>query len=161
MNVSLIGLIYSAASIVGAVGGYFVHHARRIPLLAYALFDVFMACSTMILIGLTRNLWVAITMGLLNLGFWRLRSIIYQDNLLRIFGSGGSKATLISALNFFDDVNEIWLPIVFVSATTSLGFYSGFILLGTGASVIIGILFIIGVTALTRYQKPTSKTLAA
>jgi MFS family permease len=154
MNPSYIGLVYSVSSIVGAAGGLVVHQLKRIPFLAYGLFDVFMATFTMVAIGLTHNLWVAIVMGLLNMGFWRLRNILYQDNLLRRFGHSGSKATLISTLGFFSNIDEIWLPYFFVLATTSLGFYAGFTVLGIVGFVVMGILYVVGVQALDRHAVP-------
>jgi MFS family permease len=154
MNPAYIGLIYSVSSIVGAIGGLVVHYLKRIPFLAYGLFDVFMATFTMVAIGLSHTLWVAIVMGLLNMGFWRLRNILYQDNLLRRFGHTGSKATLISALGFFDNLNETWQPYFFVLATTALGFYAGFAVVGFVGFVILSLLFVIGIQTLDRHVSP-------
>jgi len=148
MDPSWLGFLYAAGSVVGAIGGWYIHYVRRIPFLAYTLFDVVMGTSTLILIGLTRNLWVCIIMFLLNLGFWRLRNIMYEDNLLRRFGHHGNKATMISALSFFDNLNEIWMPTTFVAATTTLGFFSGFALLGTLGFAVMGLLFMVGVKML-------------
>lgn len=156
IDIGLIGLIYSASSIVGAIGGWYAGALRKIPFRAYVVFDVFMASITMVAIGVTRNLWVAVIMGLLNMGFWRLRSIMYQDKLLKLFGTGGHKATLISALDFFDDINEIWLPVLFVRATTGLGYYIGFTVLGITAFVVLTPLFLVAITILNNH--PHSRT---
>lgn len=155
VNVSLLGFAYSASSVVGAAAGLVVHHFKRVPFLAYALFDVFMATSTMVIIGTSHNLAVALVAAVLNLGFWRMRSIMYQDKLLGRFGSGGSKATLVSTLGFFDNLNEVWLPYLFVLATTSLGYYLGFTVLGLGGFVVLGGLMVLGLLTLDR---PTLKT---
>jgi MFS family permease len=154
MNPSFIGFIFAASSIVGAIGGLYVHHLKRIPLLAYGIFDVFMATFSMVAMGVSHNLAVAIIAGLLNLGFWRLRSILYQDHLLRLFGHAGNKATLISSVSFFDNINETWQPYFFVLATTSLGFYAGFTILGLVGFVFLSGLYVIGVQALEKQTEP-------
>jgi MFS family permease len=153
INVSLFGLLYAASSLVGALGGWYIQHLRRLPFLAYALFDVFIGTSTMIVIGLSHSLLLASIAFLLNLGFWRLRSIMYQDNLLQRFGHHGTKATLVSSLSFFDNLNEIWMPAVFVAATSAFGFYLGFALLGAVGFVVMGALFVLGVTELDHNHK--------
>jgi MFS family permease len=158
INVSLIGFVYAASSIVGAIGGLFVHHLKKVPFVAYTLFDLGMGTATLIIIGLSRNLWVAIIIGLINMGFWRLRNIIYQDNLLRQLGSTGNKATLVSALSFFDDINELWLPWLFASTIAAFGYYDGFVSLGLGAIIVIAPLSIIGARLLTPLRMQPNKT---
>jgi MFS family permease len=149
---SLIGLLFGGSSIVGAVGGLFIHRLRGVSLLRYGLFDVALGTGTLLAIGLTHNLIIGIIFFILNLGFWRLRNILYQDKLLRMLGNAGNKATLVSTLSFFDNINETWLPYVFVAATVPLGFYKGYTVLGLGAFIILTGFYILGVTRLARHQ---------
>lgn len=151
---SLFGLMFAAASIVGAINGRFVHYFKRLTLRHYALFDVAMCCSYLLAIGLTRNLVVAIVVFLLNMGFWRIRSIMYQDHLLRRFGNHRHKATLISTLSFFDAVN-FWMSPVFSFVVAGLGFYRGFVVISVVAFSLIASLFMIGISLFEQKRERT------
>ncbi len=144
LNPSLLGLMFAAASAVAAFGGWYVHHLRRLPLPAYAALDVAVACGFLLAIGISHNLWLGIVAFLINMGFWRFRKIIYQDQLLRRFPGSSNKATLISTMGFFESLNAAWLPFGFVAATDALGFYQGYIAVGVVAILALTITFILG-----------------
>jgi MFS family permease len=147
---SLFGFLYAGGNLVAAAGGLFVHHLRRLSLLQYSILDAAIGGSAMLLVGLTQSIWVAVGMFLLNMGFWRLRPIIYQDHLLRRFEGHGLKATLISTMGFFHDLNLLWLPIVFMGVTGALGYYDAFIVLGLSTMAGVSVLFMIAVAILPR-----------
>jgi MFS family permease len=137
LSSSLFGFVFAGSSIVGALGGRFIHLSRHLSLLQYAWLDACICAGSMLIIGLTHNLGIAATTLVLNLGFWRLRSIIYQNHLLKLF-PGAYKATLISAMSFFENGMELWLPIVFASTISLTGFYVGSVVLGTATLIIVG-----------------------
>jgi MFS family permease len=150
MPASLLGLMFAAASCVAAVGGWYVHHLRKISLPSYAALDVVISCGFLLAVGLSHNLWLSILAFLINMGFWRFRKIIYQDHLLKRFPGVTDKATLISTLGFFESLNAVWMPFGFVLATTTYGYYFGYTVLGLVAAMLFTAAFAIGFAALRR-----------
>lgn len=128
---SLFGFVFAGGSLIGIVGGFFIHYLRRLEVLTYTWIDTVMISSYLVLVGMTHNLTFTIVGFALYMGWWRLRAIMYQHYLLEIFGHDQYKATLISTLNFFIRCNEIWMPAVFVLCTTRLGYYHGYKLIGS------------------------------
>ncbi|HUP26274.1 MAG TPA: MFS transporter [Candidatus Limnocylindrales bacterium] len=132
---SMFGLVFAGGSIVGIIGGFYIHHLRKLKALTYTWIDTLVFSGFFLIIGLGRNLTLVIISFALYMGFWRLRAIMYQHYLLQIFGRDHYKATLISTLNFFIRCNEVWLPTIFVISTTRLGYYHGYNVIGVATLV--------------------------
>lgn len=138
---SLFGFVFAAGSVMGIIGGFFIHHLRKLSVRTYTWIDTAALSLFFLIAGISRNLPVIIVCFALYMGFWRLRSIMYQHYLLEMFGRDQYKATLISTLNFFIRCNEVWLPAVFVICTARLGYYRSYSLLGITALVVLIPLF--------------------
>lgn len=150
-NPSYLGFAFAASSIVGIIGGYFIHLLRNISLRTYALMDTFVFCSYALAIGFTQNLAVAIVGFIISMGWWRLRNILYTHHLLTYYKNSSYKATLISTVAFFYRLNEAWLPFVFVGTIGAVGYYVGYIWIGVASAVVLVPLFIIGANIMARH----------
>lgn len=157
LSPEFLGIMFALSSALAAVGGWHLFRLRRLSLVQYAAIDVGIATGFLMIVGLSRNLPIAIIAFIINMSFWRLRKIMYQDHLLRRFSDGHNKATLISTLGFFENINAIWVPFGFVAAITALGFYNGYALVGATAMVSISIAFIMGFAALRSAPKVAVK----
>lgn len=146
------GLIYAAASIVGAINGRILHLFKRFSLSQYTMVDLAVGSLSVLAIGLTHNLVVTIAAIVLNMGFWRVRNIVYQDHLLGRFRDQAYKATLVSTMGFFAEIH-IWMPIVFALIINKTGFYTGFATIGVLMIVVLTPLILLGVYLLD-HQKP-------
>lgn len=149
---SLFGIVYAGASIVAIAGGFFVHILRNQKLRTYVILDIMVFGGTALLIGLGHSLATAIISFMISMGWWRLRSILYQHHLLKMFKGNNYKATLLSVYSFFIRINEIWLPFVFVFATVHFGYYKAFNIIGLLAMAIMIPLSILGIYIFTRSQ---------
>ncbi len=156
LDPSLLGFMFAAASAVAAFGGWYVHQLKRLSLPSYAALDIAVACGFLLVIGLSYNLWLGMAAFLINMGFWRFRKIIYQDQLLKRFPHSANKATLISTMGFFESLNAAWMPFAFVAATGALGFYRGYVVLGVATLALLTAAFIIGFAALRRAPVPAA-----
>lgn len=148
LNPSLIGIVFAGGSIAGAICGMIVHRLLKLSNFQYALLDILLGCGTMLAVGVSRSLWVAIATFLVSMGFWRVRNIVYQQQLFDRFGKHGNKATLISTLDFFGNLHGIWLPLLFVAVTKAHGLYQGFAILGAVTLLTLLVMFGIAVRVL-------------
>jgi MFS family permease len=147
-----LGWVYAGTSLVGAVGGYFLHRLRGLSFGQFIALDIAVCSGFFLAVGLSRDLWVTVAVFLINLGFWRLRGILYQAHLLKVFDGTHQKATMLSTMSFFEQAIRIWMPFVFVVATTSLGFYVGYVWMGVAVAVVIGVLFAVALRQLARFR---------
>lgn len=137
INTDYLGAAFAASSMVGIVGGFLIHHLRRLTVQQYIVFDLFVFSSYLLSIGLSHNLWVAVVGFVISMGFWRLRSIMYQHYLLQAFKHSSYKATLISLYQFFLRTNEMWLPFVFVATTSTWGYYHAYTVIGVASALVL------------------------
>lgn len=138
---NVMGIMYAAASLLAAAGGLYIHYLCRLPFLVYTLLDAIIGSGYLIVLGLTHNLWLAILGFLVNMSFWRLRSILYQDQLLRQFGHHHHKATLISTISFFAGLQQLWLPLVFSGVVAAAGYHQGLTIIGSALMITASSLF--------------------
>lgn len=145
------GILFATASVFGAINGWIIHHFKRLTLLQYSIFDTLVGSLLIIIIGATHNLQVTMMCFVIGMGFWRVRSILYQDHLLERFGNHRYKATLVSAIGFFDSVH-IWMPLLFALIMNHFGYYNGFIIIGLLIFTATLPLFIVGAKRLERFR---------
>lgn len=145
------GILFAVASVFGAINGRIIHHFKRLTLLQYSLFDLAVGSLLIIAIGVTRNLYVTMMCFVVGMGFWRVRSILYQDHLLGRFGNHRYKATLVSAIGFFDSVH-VWMPMIFALIMSYFGYYNGFIIIGSAIFTVTLPLFVIGTKRLENFR---------
>lgn len=130
MPASYLGLMYAAGSLLAAAGGWYLHYLNRLPLMVYVCLDVAIATIQPLTIGLTRNIPLAVAAFIIAIAFWRFRGIIYQDQLLRYYGRNHHKATLISIMGFFRDLQMLWLPVVIALVIATQGYAAGLVTFG-------------------------------
>ncbi len=80
-----LGWAYAASSLLGAIGGYGIGYFERLSFRTFMFLDIAICCGFFVAVGLSRNLLVAVSAFVVALGFWRVRSILYQHYLLEIF----------------------------------------------------------------------------
>lgn len=153
-----LGWVFAGSSLLGAIGGFAIHHLQRLSFRAYVLLDVLICCGLFVVIGLTRSLLVAIVALLINLSFWRLRNILYQHYLLEIFKGTRHKATLVSLLGFGEQLFAMVLPLLFAFGITHWGFYTGYLAAGSFMVFVLGVLTVYGFAVL--YRTVPAKTTA-
>jgi len=101
-------------------------------------------------VGLAHNLWVAIAAFLINLSFWRMRSILYQYYLLELFSGTRHKATLISLVGFGEQLFVVVLPLLFAFSITHWGYYTGYAIVGSFMMLVLGTLTVYAFAMLHR-----------
>lgn len=146
-----IGWIFAASSFIGAIGGFMLHHLQKLSFKSFVYMDIAICCLFFVIIGITRNLWVAIIANLLNLGFWRLRSIMFQHYLLVAFKGTSRKTVLISLIGFGEQLFAIILPITIAVTVTHLGYYNGYTVLGLVTLLLLCVTVAIGFASFNRY----------
>ncbi len=119
------GIVFSVASLVGAVVGLFVHHLKRLSFQQYATLDVMVNATMFVSFGLLRSLPLAIGAFVLNMSLWRYQKIMYQHYVLEFYGNKRYKATLLSLISNFGLFHEIWLAIAFSSLAQQIGILQG------------------------------------
>ena len=124
----LIGWVYGAASVVGALVGTVAHHLKRMPLGRYLVLDLG-ALLFIYIAAFSQNVPFLIFAMVMGIALWRYRRIIYQDYLLSKYHTG-LKATLISALNNVEQISAVWLPLLFTLAIHQVGLTRGLSLMG-------------------------------
>lgn len=154
---NFMGLLYASGSIVAALGGWYLHYLRRLPLSGYALLDILMLLLQPLVIGVTHNLWLAIAAFAITMGFWRFRNIVYQDHILRYFDQHHDKATLISVMGFFADIQLLWLPLWFAHIMMVSGTFTGLVQVAMGSAVVMPIV-LLGAIAIWQQRLPSSRT---
>jgi hypothetical protein len=157
---NLIGLVIAFSSLVAIGFSLVAGWLRRIPLLKFLLLDMFASAGTLLFVGLTRNLYVMIIGTVISFVFLRLRMIIYQHHLLDIYPNVHNKATLLSTLSFFGDLNEAWIPIVFGLTIVRMGYYKAYTVLAAVLLVVITLVSIIAVRLLYATAKSSELPLA-
>lgn len=146
------GWAFAASSLLAAVGGFGVHYLQKLSFRNFMFLDIVICCSFFVLVGVTRNLTVAIAVFLVNLSFWRLRSILYQHYLLEIFKGAGRKAMLVSLLGFGEQLFVVVLPLIFAFCIARWGYYIGYEIIGVAMALLLGVMTAVGFA----YLKPGS-----
>lgn len=106
-----LGIIFAAASILGAFIGIWVHVLKRLSFKQYATFDLLINLLPFIAFGLVRSLPLSIAIFVLNFALWRYEQILYQHYVLQIYGPTRYKATIISIMVNSRSLNEIWIAL--------------------------------------------------
>jgi MFS family permease len=151
MRPELIGWWFSAASVVGAIIGVWIHLLKNLSFRNYMIIDSLMMISPFFAAFTGSYVLLGVSM-VLSIAFWRYRRIIYQDHLLTIY-STKFKATLLSAMSNVEQVNSIWLPIVIAFIVSKFGYSIGLGLTGVFAVVIAFAFVSSGTKVMKRYRR--------
>lgn len=147
-----LGWAFAGSSLLGAAGGFAIHHLEKLSFRAFMLLDIFICCGFFAAVGITRNLWAAIVAFLINLSFWRLRSILYQHYLFELFSGTRHKAMLVSLVGFGEQLFCVVLPVFFALAIAKGGFYGGYTAIGLSTALLLGVLTWLGFARLARIR---------
>lgn len=154
--VSLYGIILSSSSIVGAVLGRFLYLFDRLSSTSFYMFDFLCMSLCLLLAGISTNHATAIIGLVLFTGYGRVRLIVFQAKLLEDI-THHYKATLISALNFFNVAGELVAIAVLAKLAGLHGYslaylYFSYVVFGIGL-----ILWLIVVGVASSVQRTASK----
>lgn len=133
LNPALLGWVFSAGSLLGAILGLYYHKLEKLGPKYYAILDCLLLVVSTALFA-TGSVWLAIPGVIVGISFWRYRKIIYQDLLLKRFAVS-YKATLLSSMNTSISIHRIWLPVVVATAIDVFGMQNGFAVIALGAGV--------------------------
>jgi MFS family permease len=147
-----IGWAYAVSSLLAAAGGFGMHYLQKLSFRAFMYVDIVICCGFFVTIGVTRSLAVALVVFLINMAFWRLRSIMYQYYLLEIFRGTTRKATLVSLLGFGEQLFVVVLPMLFAVCIGWWGYYAGYVVIGLVAAALLSIMTVLGFKSLAQMQ---------
>jgi MFS family permease len=143
--VAFFGFILAVGSLLGAVMGRFIHLLDNLKPLHFYFFDLSFLATGLMLVGVSRQPWLAITGFTLFVGYTRVRLIVFQAKLLHDI-QHVYKATLISALNLFSLIAELGVVILLARLIDFKGYSLGYLLFGLATLVsgllLWGVLFI-------------------
>lgn len=146
---ALLGWIFSAGSLAGAVVGTIFHKVKVLPLWLVLIGDGFFACIMYIVVYIY-SLPLLILAFIACMSIWRYRRIIYQEKLLTKFPNQ-PKATLLSIMSNLEGLQQMWLPFATGMIVGAFGLRNGLGLIGL-ASIVVVLLFIyFGKTFLTEH----------
>lgn len=117
------GIMYGAASIVGAILGLFVHNLKRLSFQQFATLDFSIVIFMFVCYGVLKSLPLAIFAFLLSMSMWRYQKIMYQHYVLEIYGTTRYKATLLSLFSNFGLIHEAWVGLLFTRIATHQGVF--------------------------------------
>lgn len=124
----LLGFVFSISSVLGVFIGFVFHKLRGLKPYQYAFLDVTIMALPLLSVIFHSMPILAIT-TIINLAFWRYRSIIYQEHVLNKY-QPSYKATIISALSNTEQASLIWVPLLVAFLTTQYGLAGGLLALG-------------------------------
>jgi len=132
------GFILAVGSLLAAVMGRYIHRLAEWPAKKFFIFDILYLCLALILIGLTKNPLVIIFAFILFPVYNRNRGIVFESRLFAEFPAIKHKSTLISVLNFFPILNNLWVPFLLTYWIGVFGFTVGYMFYGLS---LLGVLF--------------------
>ncbi len=145
----LLGWIFAAASVFGAILGLVVYRLRNLSFRNYMIVD----CLVLLLPFLaayTGSLVFLIISLVITMAFWRYRRIIYQDHLLTLYPTN-YKATLLSGMSNVEQLNALWMPIAIAFVVAHYGFNVGLGIIGL-FTLVIAPIYIYAGTRLIRQR---------
>ncbi len=138
MQPSLLGWIFSAASIIGAIMGIYFHKVKDLPVWVVLAGDSVLAVIPYIAVFIY-SLPLLIVVVIASISVWRYRRIIYQEKMLAKL-PGQPKATLLSIMSNLEGLQQMWMPFAAGVIIGGLGLRNGFgviALFGTTFAVVL------------------------
>lgn len=144
MAVAWFGVVLAVGNIMGVVMGLFLHKLEHMSDRLFYMVDLLFLVACLIMMGVTHNLWAVAAANALLIGYFRVRSIIFQSKFFRDTGHH-YKATLISALNTFSLAGEVLVVLILSWTVTHLGYSIGYV-----AFALVALVVGVGLWALTQ-----------
>lgn len=150
LSPQFIGWAFAVSSLLAAAGGLGLHYLQALSFRSFIFLDILICCGFFVLVGVTQSLAISVAAFLVNLGFWRLRGILYQHYLLKMFKGAGKKAMLMSLLGMGEQLFAVILPLIIALCITQLGYYSGYLIIGIVTGVLLCGLTVMSFVSLRR-----------
>lgn len=135
------GFFLAFGSLLAAIGGFYIHHLKKLSPSSFYLFDATYLTIACFLVGVTKNPVLLVGIFALFPAYDRTRNIIFESQVFEEFPYSKYKATLVSLMNFVALLNAIWVPILLGSLVGKFGFQDGYmrfsIFIGTLLAVIL------------------------
>lgn len=135
MAVAWLGVVVAVGNVVGVIMGLFLHKLEYLSDRSFYLVDLVFLSGCLFGMGITSNLWAVATASVFLVGYFRVRSIIFQAKFFRDTGHH-YKATLISALNTFSLAGEVLVVLILSWTVTHLGYSAGYLATALAALVV-------------------------
>lgn len=146
------GFIVAAASVVGAVVGWYLHVFDRMTPALFYIFDVVITALCFWALGQTQVTGIVVSVYILFLGYARVRFIVIQSKLLKTI-QHTYKATLLSALGFFSLFGGILAVSLVSQLINSRGVFGGHNYFGYVIFAIGGVLWLLVIASLRLARK--------
>lgn len=135
------GFFLAFGSLLAAIGGFYIHHLKKLSPSFFYLFDTAYLVVACLLVSITRSPLLLVGIFALFPAYDRTRNIIFESQVFEEFPYSKYKATIVSLMNFVALLNSIWVPILLGSLVGKFGFQDGYmqfsILIGTLLAVIL------------------------
>ncbi len=145
------GIMYAAASLVGALVGLYIHYLKKLSFAQFAVFDAASNLLVFLCYGVFRSLPLAIAAFIINMSLWRYQKIMYQHYILQIYGHTRYKATLLSLFSNFGLMHEAWLGIMFTHIAVQKGLFKA-INFAIPIQLLFIVLFVFAIRQFTAYS---------
>lgn len=132
------GFFLAFGSLLAAIGGFYIHHLKKLSPSSFYLFDATYLVIACLLVGITKNPILLVGIFALFPAYDRTRNIIFESQVFEEFPYSKYKATIVSLMNFVALLNAIWIPILLGSLVGKFGFQNGYMQF----SLLIGILLV-------------------
>jgi hypothetical protein len=152
---SYFGFILAAGSLLAAGLGRCLNKLEKLTPAQFYLFDILYLCLACILVGLTENPLILIFAFILFPAYDRNRSIIFESRLFAEFPTLKNKATLISSLNFFPLLNDIWVPLLLIYCVGKQGMIIGYGYFGLSMLAISLLIYSLHIFSTSKLVKQT------
>lgn len=138
--VAWFGLFLALGSLLAAVGGYYIHHLKKLPPKMFYLFDATYFSAACLFAGFASGPVALVVAFALFPAYDRTRNIVFEAQVFEEFPLSDRKATIVSLLNFTALLNSLWVPVLLGFLVGAKGFQVGY---ARFAFVMAGILLVI------------------
>lgn len=137
------GFILSVGSLLAAVMGRYIHKLAEWPAKRFLVFDILYLCLALVLVGISKNPAVIIFAFTLFPVYSRNRDIVFESRLFAEFPTIKHKSTLISTLQFFPILSNLWVPFLLTYWIGAFNFTVGYLFYGLSLLCILFSVFFV------------------
>lgn len=137
VSVAYFGAILAGGSLLAALAGHAIHKLDKVSHHVFYFIDIFVMVSTLLIIGITQNPYLAIFGFILMIMYDRNRSIVAESHILARYRAKENRATMLSMLRFFGTLHGLWVSIAIGSILHFFGISKGFVFYGAGMGLVL------------------------
>lgn len=145
LDVASFGIYAALGSLVGIAATYAVPYAKGIAQHRYLIGDYLSYGIAGVIMGLTTNPIVAVTIGIIMVGYYRVRKILITEQLLVACPTRTLKATYISAASFVEAIWGMVVPLALGATMGAIGIAYGYIVSGGMIVAIATVLYLVAI----------------